>query len=451
MKWFKSLQVKYLLIVFLAMAIIPISIPIISLVVYVPATYIEGTTKNHPYTSYKELEEEWHKEATTLSEENENEVKTRLQELHNKYTDSQIFWVDKFGVTRDNFGYNGSLPQKWTSSYTVQFMKESIDSDPYTVVAFFNEDSTNGFMVIKVDRQLLDPPIQRLSNHYGTITLVVIALILVFFVILSWLFFRSIHKRLLRLSNAMQMKDNQNIPKSITITRDDEIGQLEESFNQMIHELKLSNQREQEQEILRKDLIANLSHDLRTPLTTIRAQLTHIKEEVKSKKGNEALEAINYKIDYVSTLIDNLLSYTLLSAKKYPYHPVKIELNRFVRKIVAQWYPLFEKQQVEIDLVTNPNFVEWNVDPLWLERILDNLLQNVIRHASEGKYVQIAIENHHTITIQDKGKGYTSKSNNQGAGIGLTIVDLMIQEMQLEWSIEKNELGTKVTITTNIK
>lgn len=448
-KWIKSLQFKYLMIIFLAMAILPISVPFISLLVYIPALVVEDPAKTSSFSGSIDLEEMWHKEAKSLSENNEDEIREKLQSIQKKHPEAELFWVDSNGVTRDTYSVEDTLPVKWSSSYTIQFMKEAYDADPFTVVAFFENNPNNGFMVIKVDRILLEPPIQRLGDHYTYIFIFVNILILLLFIFLSWLFFKSIHKRLLRLSHAMENKGENGIPQTVIVSKTDEIGQLEDSFNKMIQELEHSNQREHKQEELRKNLIANLSHDLRTPLTTIRAQLDHVKEEVKTIKGKEALSSIDQKIDYLSSLIDNLLSYTLLSAKKYPFHPEKTELNRFIRKIIAQWYPVLEEKKFNITINTNPEQIFWEIDPQWMERILDNLLQNVIRHAAEGKYIEISLvseENRDKLLIADKGKGFNEKSEKQGARIGLTIVDVMIKEMNLTWSIETGNQGTTITI-----
>lgn len=448
MKWVKSLQFKYLMILLIAVMLLPLSIPIVSSLISLPFLALDQT--ENTYKGFKQLETMWHQEAKDLNDATDAEINQRLVVLHNKYPASQIFWVDKTGTTRDKLAYEGTLPNQWTPSYTVQFMKDHYDADPFTVVAFLGNDSSNGFIVIEVERQLLEPPIQLLTDRYGYLYFYGVVFILLLFICLSWLFFRGIHKRLLRLSNAMQHKSDLGIPHTIRISKQDEIGQLEKSFNQMITELEGSRKREQQEETLRKDLIANLSHDLRTPLTTIRAQLSVVKDEVKSMKGNDALTAVDQKIDYVSKLIDNLFSYTLLSAKKYPFHPENIELNRLIRKIAADWYPAFEQHHFKIDIETHAEPIYWTIDPQWMERIIENLLQNIIRHAKDGQYVRIAITKTNDATqlrITDKGKGFKEKSNHQGAGIGLTIVDVMVKEMGLAWFIESDGDGTTVKIS----
>ncbi|MDQ0231399.1 HAMP domain-containing sensor histidine kinase [Metabacillus malikii] len=446
MRLVKSLQFKYLLIIFAALLFLPLSIPIVSGLVSLPFLALENDNRSASYQGFEQLTTSWHREAEKLGTATEAEIRETLDELHKKkYPGSQIFWVDKEGNTKDRFSYTENLPDKWTPSYTVKYMKEHHDANPFTVVAFLGNDIANGFMVIEVDRSLVQSTVSKLTEKFGFLYFYVILITLILFIIFSWLFFRNIHKRLLRLSNAMENKSELGIPETVAISKMDEIGQLENSFNQMITELEQSRLREQNEETLRKDLIANLSHDLRTPLTTIRAQLSLVKAEVTTAKGTDALEAIDQKIDFISKLIDNLFSYTLLSAKKYPYNPEKTEMNRFFRTLAANWYPVFEEKGFEIDISIQSEPVLWEIDQQWMERIIENLLQNVLRHASDGKYIGLFLTDNR-LTIQDKGTGFKETSEQQGARIGLTIVEVMINEMSLKWSIDTGETGTSITI-----
>jgi hypothetical protein len=157
MKWVKSLQIKYLMIIFIAVLIIPFSVPFVSMLVFVPQIAMDD--QKSTFEGFSQLEELWHEEAKQLADQSDTTINQHLQELHKKYPESQMFWVDRSGKTRETYNYEGELPDKWTPSYTIQFMKQHFDADPFTVVAFLGGDSTNGFMVIQVDRTLLEPPI----------------------------------------------------------------------------------------------------------------------------------------------------------------------------------------------------------------------------------------------------------------------------------------------------
>ncbi|WP_254659870.1 HAMP domain-containing protein [Paenibacillus sp. KS1] len=115
--------------------------------------------------------------------------------------------------------------------------------------------------------------------HLFYVTLLLFGLIIVAFVILSWLFFLKLQKRLARLQEVMSSSaKNNSFPKPISVQADrmDEIDQLGSSFNWMIQQLEDSRKQAYEEELLRHRLIANLSHDLRTPLTILRGHVTKL-------------------------------------------------------------------------------------------------------------------------------------------------------------------------------
>src|SRR5699024_7601660 len=148
----------------------------------------------------------------------------------------------------------------------------------------------------------------------------------------SLIFFRQIRKRLLNMQKAMAVRDVDNLPVLIDVKKDDEIGQLETAFNTMVNELRESKQREQEEEQLRRELIANLSHDLRTPLTKINSQAYFLHKEELSQGGKQAVEALEASVENLDELIDNLMSYTLLMSSKYHYEPKEVDVVRYVRE-----------------------------------------------------------------------------------------------------------------------
>lgn len=283
------------------------------------------------------------------------------------------------------------------------------------------------------------------------ITLLLFGFIMVAFVVISWLFFFRLRKRLTRLQEVMSFSANHNSfpkPISVQIDRMDEIDHLGSSFNWMIQQLEDSRKREYEEELLRHRLIANLSHDLRTPLTILRGHATKLNKESISLEGQNSLTEMNHTITRVGDLMDDLLSYTLLTSGKHPYGPTSTDIGRLVRASVAAWYPVFEEQeiQIDVDLPTEETFY-WETDPKWMTRVLDNLFQNILRHAAEGKYVNIVVDvEKEQIIVADRGPGMDNSSYERGAGIGLSTSNYMLKKMKLKADFTSDEKGTIVAI-----
>lgn len=283
------------------------------------------------------------------------------------------------------------------------------------------------------------------------VTVLLFGFIIAAFVILSWLFFLKLQKRLARLQQVMSFSAKNNAfpePISVQADRMDEIDQLGDSFNWMIQQLEGSRKQAYEEEVLRHRLIANLSHDLRTPLTILRGHVTRLNKESLSLEGQDSLTEINHTITRVGDLMDDLLTYTLLTSEKHPFEPVSTDIGRLVRASIAAWYPVFEEQkiQLDVDLPADETFY-WEADPKWIARVLDNLFQNIIRHAAEGKYANIAVDvGQEQIIVADSGPGMDNSPYGHGAGIGLSTCHYMLNKMKLKADFTSNEQGTRVVI-----
>lgn len=446
MKFFRSLLAKYLLIIFLAISIVQLSY-------FAIAAFMFGIGKTDFSSEVlveSEVEEKWLEEAKSIKNFTEETIAQHFKDWKDQYPKSSMFWVSEDGTLLTTLNVTEQLPLKWTPAFTTKFIKDHYGEDPFTVIAFLGQDESNGFIVFEIPREVFNPPLKNVYEQYGNLLIVGVIAIILFFIAISILFFRGIRKRLLHLQEAMEIRDVDGLPIATKVKKKDEIGQLEQSFNRMVCELRESKNREQKEEQLRRELIANLSHDLRTPLTKIRAQAYSISKEILSEDGKQAIKAMETSIVNIDALIENLMSYTLLTASKYKFEPKDTNVIRFVREQLTTWYPVFEKEGFEIDIELHSfEKNEWQVDSIWLGRIFDNLFQNILRHANSGKYIGVeteSTEHYDAFIIKDRGNGMKNESDAKGAGIGLSIVDIMVKGMDLDWDIESSESGTKIKI-----
>lgn len=443
MKFNLSLQTKYLFLIIGALLAVPFFLTVVSMAIFLPFFYTDPETYNHFYNS-EELENMWHREASELAGAGLEEINQVLNQLKGEYKEAGMFWVDEEGHLQEAISPIGEIPTNWTAHDSISFMKKSYDADPFTVVAFIGQDESQGFMVLQMPREYLDPPMIKFQDRYGYLYYLVALTLLIIFLFISWIYFRGIRKRLVRLQKAMEIPSDSSIPHPIKISKEDEIGKLEQSFNEMIHALHKSREKEQKELLLRQQLIANLSHDLRTPLTVLRGNLYSLRKESQTEKSKELVEVMDGKITYIADLIENLLSYTLLTSGQYPYEPERVNMVRLLRTHLATWFSIFEEENFEVEIQLPDQSLYWEVDEKWMKRIIDNVLQNVMRYASDGNYIRIALQNG-KLVIEDRGPGMNATSSeNKGTGIGLTIISMMSKEMNVKWEIESNENGTKM-------
>lgn len=444
-RFLSSLLAKYILIIIIALFLLQAAYFAIVIIFF---NLMEDTDSSERQEEYSKIEESWHQEASQLI--SEDDINQLFEEWQENYPDASMFWVNGKGILSAQRNLQENLPDEWDATYTAQFLKSHYDDDPFTVVAFAGENEEDGFIVLQLSREIFKPQGQRLTEKYGwTIIMLTIGVVFLFIFLSLW-FFRGIRKRLVYLQEAMEIRDTDGLPILIEEKKRDEIGDLEKSFNRMVQELRESRDREQEEEQLRKELIANLSHDLRTPLTKINAQAFTLQKMNLPEEAKRSLQLTTKSIEDVDKLIENLLSYTLLMASKYKKNMEEVDMARYVRQYLAAWYPVFEKEGFEVDIEIKPfERNTWKVDLLWFSRILDNLLQNVLRHAGDGKYISVRTESkaeYDAVVITDKGRGMQGGTDQKGAGVGLSIVDMMVKGMQLDWEIDSTEQGTTIKI-----
>ena len=439
MKVFRTLMTQYLAIILAALVLWPI----------LPAIYYSPYLLFHSDKyDIQKLMEMWNTEAAALAGRPSHDIQLRLQSIHTDYPEAQIFWVDGMGNTMFVDEHLENIPEKWTFMESLVFLEnrkfdfykyqQGNVQERYTITSLIGNDPKQGIMIFQIPSSETN---LGLTTFKDTMFFVFFFGISACFLIISWLFFYNIRKRLVRLQHAMTDTSKEGIPKTVSVKKMDEIGKLQESFNKMISQLKRSREREKQEEILRKQLIANISHDLRTPLTVIRQHVYTVQKAPSSPKGTDSLKVIENKLDDMDKMIHNLLSYSLLSAGKYPIKLRETDIPGELLKAIVEWYPVFEGKGFTVDIDLPEKTITWMVDPFLFRNILDNLFQNVLRHANPGKYIGISIIEEHEstfIVIKDRGKGFNQESENKGAGIGLSIVDLMVKEMNLKWYISSN-------------
>jgi signal transduction histidine kinase len=450
-KFRKSLLTRYVLILVVAFVFIPVLIPVSFLASWSvnllmnPDQVIQN---KRPYGTGNDIESAWHQAAAELKGASPEAVDNKLRELKKRYPDAALYWVNTAGQTRLQLPEQETVPKQWSLEDTIAFMKQRVDADPFTVVAFIGGDEQvkQGFMVLELPRKFMVIQADGRSSDsrfYG----VFLAILLGAFVLLSYLFFSDIRKRLLRLEAGMTRQGPDGLPSPIQQGRADEIGRLEQAFNDMVFELKDSRQREHEEEELRKSLISHLSHDLRTPLTVLGSHLYSLRQESLTEQGQQSLALMETKISDLSGLMDHLLSYNLLSSGRYAMTIERLDVLRLVRESAAAWYPVWEKAGITADIELPEEPLYWKIDAQGFRRVLDNLFQNLVRHAGSGRYAGIAVEPRggaRALVISDQGAGMQAVSSASGAGLGLQIVDLLLREMGLARDTVSADTGTKV-------
>ncbi|MBT2289871.1 HAMP domain-containing histidine kinase [Paenibacillus albidus] len=441
-----KLSTKYLIIIVMSMFIFPVSFIGVNFLYYFTLTKIIV----HPERTYydpKELKVKWLQVIDRLEGLSEVEIISGLRQAM-QYKDSQVSWLGENGQVLMTEPESNGKHNSWNIFDVFELVNQEEDSEFFTIVRFLKGEHTEGYVLLEVPRQLIGSQWESLRDKYYFLWFGAMGIIWMIFVFVSWLFFNQLRKRLVVMQENMEREGEGGIPLTVVVEKEDEIGQLEHSFNRMVEQLNTSRAKEQHEMELRKNLVANLSHDLRTPLTIIRGHAFRIDRDRLSEEDRKSLEVINDKVHFLGDLIDNLSSLTLLNAGKLPMNIMSTDVRRVIRASLSAWYPIFEQKDFLVEVELKHSIV-WDIDETWLKRILNNLFQNIIRHAASGKYVYVQClrtDESEVLIISDRGPGLHTVSMHKGIGIGLSIVTIMLEQLRLEHVWETSDKGTSITI-----
>ena len=218
------------------------------------------------------------------------------------------------------------------------------------------------------------------------------------------------------------------------------------------YEDKLSAYRRMEE--TNRQLMTSLSHDVRTPLTTLIGYLDAVRKGIVSgKERDDYLKVACRKSYELKEYIDVLFDWFKLGSNEYTMNITDVDLTELTRKILICWIPVLEDAQIDfvIDIPEQPFLVK--ADPDGYMRILNNLMQNVISH-SHGDKIEIALSEQGgkiEILLSDNGVGMDQEDlkhiferlykcdkgrSEKGSGLGLSIVHQLVAKLDGTITVE---------------
>lgn len=223
----------------------------------------------------------------------------------------------------------------------------------------------------------------------------------------------------------------------------------------------VEQQQAKEKELL--DDIANISHDLRTPLTALYGYLELLNQaELTEKDKNNYLSIALSRTEVLQNLIHNLFYLTRLQVKSISLETEQLSIQQLIKEQVVLYYQSFKKQKIELDLdIKETRKIVTNLDAA--ERIVNNLLMNMIEHGESCGKISIFEENNQIITcfenqfdpkteldlssIFDRHYMGNTHRNSQNSGLGLTIIKELIDQLghDIEINLEENKIIVKIS------
>lgn len=301
-----------------------------------------------------------------------------------------------------------------------------------------------------------------LTAQAETIMLSIIASI-IFSALVATLLAYHFRRPILRLANgAKQLADGQ-FETRLPEQRSDELGELARSFNQLAAKLEQAEQS-------RRQWVADTSHELRTPISVLRAQLEAIQDGIRSANP-ENIALMLRQILSLNKLIDELYLLARSDLGELSYHFQPVDLRTLVQEECANFSEKFKKAQLSLELQLGEDGIWLQADADRLRQVLINLLENSVRYTQAGGLVRLTLETgdgyqvdgktHKQslhLRIEDSAPGLSqselarlgerfyraeaSRNREQGgAGLGLAMCKKIIQAHQGRLSFACSDLG----------
>jgi signal transduction histidine kinase len=270
---------------------------------------------------------------------------------------------------------------------------------------------------------------------------------------------RNITRPILELTKATHEMANGNLSQQVPIRSHDEIGELAQSFNKMSDDLSRSFN-------LRKQMTADIAHELRTPLSLIIGHAEGVHDGVL-QPSLENFEIIREEAERLEKLVNDLRTLSLADAGELSVDFQPVDINAFLGDIHSHYVSIFNQKRISLDLEPAPVILKANLDLNRFAQVLNNILDNALRYTPEDGKVTIkalGIGNKIQISIHDSGEGVSPEEAQRlfdrfyrvdesrarydgGSGLGLAIARSIVEMHKGRvWAESEIGRGLKIVI-----
>lgn len=332
-------------------------------------------------------------------------------------------------------------------------------------VSFRTEDGQEGFLYIVTHIEHIIP---QLKNMFIVFILCLGLVLVAASATMSMWIYQGIISPIQKLRDATHNIAEGNLDFTLDINRKDEIGELVTDFEVMRKKLKESVEEKLQHDKESKELISNISHDLKTPLTAIKGYVEGIMDGVADtdEKMERYIKTIHNKTIDMDKLINELTLYSKIDSNKIPYNFNKINVAAYFADCIDEIKTELDSKNIELGYF---NYTESSTviiaDAEQLKRVVNNIISNSVKYISNSRkgIINIRIsedDDFVTFEIEDNGKGIAQKdiqyifdrfyrtdssrnSSQGGSGIGLSIVKKIISDHGGQiWATSKEGTGT---------
>lgn len=282
---------------------------------------------------------------------------------------------------------------------------------------------------------------------------------------------RSIKKPLVKIEDGIKNMTDGNLENKIDFYSYYELNKIKDAFNFMTDKLDKSEKERLNIEESKKNMIRDISHDIKTPITSILGYSKAIveKEDMTEEERDTYLKYIYNKTTRVDYLINELFKFVELDSPNYKLNKVKRDYIEFIREVVLLHYKDIEEKKFNLELYLCEDEILLEFDDKNMERAISNLIINAIKYNNENTTLKIIVkseENRIITCIEDDGvgieedirkylfnefvRGDKSRSSIGGSGLGLAITKKIVELHGGSINVQSEfGKGSKFIITIN--
>ena len=276
-----------------------------------------------------------------------------------------------------------------------------------------------------------------------------------------------------RISDAVRNISEGDLNTTIEVIGDDEFSSMAENLNKMVEDIRKLMDKEREAERTKNELITNVAHDLRTPLTSIIGYLELLSGKaapLPPEMQKKYIDIAYSKAKRLEKLIEYLFGFTKLNYGKISMHVSKVDIIKLLGQLLEESYPNFANKNLSYELQSNVPAKIITADGNLLARLFDNLINNAIKYGAEGKRVLVKVTaGEETVQVSVINYGYvipetelplifdkfyrveqSRSTHTGGTGLGLAIVKNIVDMHGGTITVKSDLNGTVFTVTLQV-
>lgn len=295
---------------------------------------------------------------------------------------------------------------------------DQYDRNTWMVAKSIIISGEQGYLITAVDKKDFKTIIYYFNGPkargvLGKMMLLGLCMTVVITSLVTYLFSRGLMVRMKKIDKGIDAFEIGSLSTRIEDQKKDELGKLAIRFNEMADKIESQVKEQAAYEEKRKQLISNISHDLRTPLSSVIGYSELLLEGDEQEDKTRYLNIIHRKALYMEKLLDQLLEFSRLESGRMVVSLKQGDIVECVREILIEYIPTMDKENIELilELEEEPILVAFDQDKI--ERVIRNLIDNAFKYGMTKKKLRVAAyrkERQAIIEIEDFGEGMDAET-----------------------------------------